>query len=90
MSWSVNLRGQKGVFVFTCVHEICFPLQVHAQYVGMYVWLFLWWQTAEVLFLEELDNLSSENLSQPSPCHQQLGSSPSPVCDNDTIVINFI
>lgn len=72
------------VFVFTCVHEICFsafvymPASACAVCVCVCVLLFQWRQTAEVLFLEELDNLSSENLSQPS-LHSQhkLGSGPS-------------
>lgn len=57
------------VFVSVCVHvylPLCICLQEHAQYLQYVCLLFQWWQTAEVLFPEELDNLSSEVLSQPS------------------------
>lgn len=68
-----------------CVHEICLspsvymPASACAVSGRACVLLFQWWQTAEVLFLEELDNLSSEILPQLSLCNQhRMGSSPSP------------
>lgn len=53
-----------------------------------------WWQTAEVLFLKEYDNLSSENLSQPSSTFSaqpaQTGQQSKPMYDNDPTMLSCI